>query len=279
MARRTEPTPLSLLPALQTQLWFASCDETFQQALVERSRLWHIRAGDYLFTQGDDMEGLCCVVAGALKLGSSDQHDGSLLLTLYVEPYTWFGEISAIDGLPRSQDAVADVDSTVMVIPKQALDEWLEAHPLNWRDLARLACAKLRMVLTALEDAATLTIEQQLCRRLLLSATNFGQSTQPSVKRRVRLPQDYLARMLGVSRQTVNKVLRTLEREGVLALHYAEIEIVDLFGLVQRSGNLDRAEKFLNMPATVTSAMKSAPAGAPVAPEGPAQAGSTSASG
>ncbi len=248
MGRRTEPTPLSLLPALQTQLWFASCDAEFQNALVTRSRLWHIKAGDYLFNQGGEKDSLCRVVAGALKLGSTDQTDGSLRLTLYVEPYSWFGEVSAIDGLPRSQDAVADVDSTVMVVTGHALMDWLDSNPRNWRDLARLACGKLRLVLTALEDAATLSTEQQLARRLLLSATNFGQSTQPTIKKRVRLPQDYLARMLGVSRQTINKLLRAMEREGVLALHYGEIEIVDFLGLLQRSGNLDGAQKYLNLP-------------------------------
>jgi CRP/FNR family cyclic AMP-dependent transcriptional regulator len=263
MGRRTEPTPLSLLAALQTQLWFSSCDAEFQSALVERSRLWHLKAGDYLFTQGDEKESLCCVVAGALKLGSTDQSDGSLRLTLYVEPYTWFGEVSTIDGLPRSQDAVADVDSTVMVVTGSALTEWLEAHPQNWRDLARLACGKLRMVLTALEDAATLSIEQRLARRLLLSATNFGQSTQPTLKRRVRLPQDYLARMLGVSRQTINKLLRAMERDGVLSLHYGEIEIVDFLGLLQRSGPLDRAARFMNLPAMAMRPLGADTPGAP----------------
>jgi CRP/FNR family cyclic AMP-dependent transcriptional regulator len=269
MARRTESTPLSLLPALQTQLWFASCDPDFQKALVERSRLWHIKAGDYLFTQGDERESLCCVVAGALKLGSTDHNDGCLRLTLYVEPYTWFGEVSAIDGLPRSQDAVADVDSTVLVVMGSALSDWLDAHPKNWRDLARLACGKLRMVLTALEDAATLSTEQRLARRLLMSATNFGQSTQPTLKRRVRLPQDYLARMLGVSRQTVNKVLRVMEREGVLSLHYAEIEIVDFLGLLQRSGNLEGAQKYLNIPTVASVAAQTATGVSPMAPASP----------
>jgi CRP/FNR family cyclic AMP-dependent transcriptional regulator len=254
MGRRTEPTPLSLLPALQTQLWFASCDPEFQNALVTRSRLWHIKAGDYLFNQGDEKDSLCCVVAGALKLGSTDQTDGTLRLTLYVEPYSWFGEVSAIDGLPRSQDAVADVDSTVMVVTGHALMDWLDAHPRNWRDLARLACGKLRLVLTALEDAATLSTDQRLARRLLMSATNFGQSTQPTIKKRVRLPQDYLARMLGVSRQTINKLLRAMEREGVLALHYGEIEIVDFLRLLQRSGNLDGAQKYLNLPTSAPAA-------------------------
>lgn len=239
MARRTESTPASLMPALRSQLWFASCPTEFQQALVDRSRLWHIEAGETLFARGESHDSLCCVVAGALKLGSVSPRDGSQRLSLYVEPYHWFGEISLLDNLPRSQDAIADMDSTVLVVSGALLLEWLTAHPAHWRDLARLACGKLRMVLTAMEDNATLTIEQQLARRLLFSATNFGQSTVPTVRRHVRLPQEYLARMLGVSRQTVNKALRAMERERVLALHYAEIEILDMAALVMKSGRVD----------------------------------------
>ena len=239
MARRTESTPPSLLPALKTHLWFASCPEPLQQALIDRSRLWYLRSGETLFGRGEANESLCCVVAGALKLGSVDPRDGSHLLTLYVEPYHWFGEIALIDRMPRSQDAVADMDSTVMVVSGKLLEEWLNEHPQYWRDIARLACGKLRLMLTAMEDNATLPIEQRLVRRLLFAATNFGQSTTSDVRKHLRLPQEYLARMLGVSRQTVNKALRALERERVLALHYAEIEIVDMAALVARAGAVD----------------------------------------
>lgn len=239
MARRTESTPPTLLPALKSHLWFASCPIAFQQALVERSRLWHIGPGEILFSRGEAQDSLCCVVAGALKLGSVNPKDGSHHLTMYVEPYHWFGEVSMIDGLPRSQDAIADTDSTVMVVSGPLLMEWLAEYPEHWRDLARLACGKLRLILTAIEDNASLSVEQRVARRLLFSATNFGQSTNLGVRRRVRLPQEYLARMLGVSRQTINKALRALERERVLALHYAEIEIVDLAALVTTAGTFN----------------------------------------
>ena len=239
MSRRSESTPASLLPALQTHLWFAACPAEFQAALIERSRLWHLSEGETLFARGELNDGLCCVVAGALKLGSADPRDGNQRLTLYVEPYHWFGEISVIDGLPRSQEAVADTDSTVLVVPGLALHDWLNAHPLHWRDIARLLCGKMRLGLMAMEDAATLPFEQQLARRLLMSVTNYGQSTLPGFKRHLRLPQEYLARMLGVSRQTVNKSLRALARDGVLSLHYAEIEILDMAALAARAGPLD----------------------------------------
>lgn len=240
MTLRSPPTtPASLLPALRTHVWFGSCAEPLQQALVERARLVSLKAGDRLFARGEAHDGLYCVVAGALKVGSPDPRDGSLRLTLYVEPYQWFGEIALIDRQPRSQHAVADVDSMVLVVPRSQIEPWLDAHPDCWRDIARLACGKVRLILTAMEDAATLPLQQVLARRLLFFATGFGQSTQPEPRRRLRLPQEYLASMLGVSRQTVNKALRTLEREGVLALHYAEIEILDVPALVQRAGQLD----------------------------------------
>lgn len=241
MKARSEPTPASLLPALLTHLWFASCPAPLQEALVARSRLVHLKAGESLFSRGGPPEALCCVVAGALRLGSANPIDGSQRLMLYAEPYHWFGEIAFIDQLPRSQDAVADIASSVLVVSRASLESWLDLHPYHWRDLARLACGKLRLLLTALEDNASLSLEQQLARRLLFSVTNFGQATQGAARRHVRLPQAYLGRMLGVSRQTINKLLRAMEREHVLALRYVEIEILDMAALVGKAGAIDPA--------------------------------------
>lgn len=241
MNPRSEPTPVSLLPALQTHLWFASCPAPFQDALLARSRLVYLQAGENLFSRGGPPEALCCVIAGALKLGSVNPADGTHRLTLYVEPYHWFGEIAFIDQLPRSQDAVADIASTVLVVSRPLIEAWLTQHPQYWRDLARLACGMLRLMLTALEDNASLSLEQQLARRLLFSVTNFGQATLGTARRHVRLPQAYLARMLGVSRQTINKLLRAMERERLLVLRYAEIEIIDMAALVTKAGTIDPA--------------------------------------
>ncbi len=239
MSPRSTPHPTTLLPALRTHVWFASCPEALQEALVERARVVTLRAGDPLFKRGDPNDGLCCVLAGALKVGSTHPRDGTMRLTLYVEPYHWFGEIALIDRQPRSLHAIADMDSMVLMVPRPLIEAWLDEHPACWRDIARLACGKVRLMLTAMEDNATLPLHQVLARRLLFFSTGFGQSTQTEPRRRLRLPQEYLASMLGVSRQTVNKALRALEREQVVALHYAEIEILDLPGLVQRAGPID----------------------------------------
>ena len=239
MTRRSETTPAALLPALRTHPWFASCSPDLQDAMLERSRLVHLSAEEPLFGREDAHDGLCCVVAGALRLGSINPQDGTHRLTLYVEPYHWFGEASLIDRLPRAMQAVADTDSAVVVVARAAIEEWLDAHPRHWRDVARLACGSLRLMTASLEDATTLTLQQRLARRLLFACVNHGQGAQAGLRRHVRLPQDHLAQLLGVSRQTVNKALRVLEREQVLALHYAEVEILQVDGLLARAGALE----------------------------------------
>jgi len=229
MSRPSDPTPLTLLPALRTQLWFAACPADFQTALIERSRLWKLAPGEHLFERGGVPEGLCCVVAGALRVGAV-LADGSQSMLFMLEPYQWFGEISMLDGQPRTHDAVADVDSTVLVVPQTDLHDWLSAHPQHWRDLARLACGKLRMMFMALEDLTQLPLEQRLAKHLLLALNGYGASAA-SARTRLRMPQEHLALMMGVSRQTINKALRTLEASGAIALRYAEIELIDAAAL------------------------------------------------
>lgn len=215
--------PPGLRAALATDPWFAGCPIELQHALVERSRLVSLVHGERLFGRGELADGLCCVSAGALRVGAL-QPDGSESLLAYVEPYQWFGEISMLDGQPRTHDAVADGDATVLVVPQAALYAWLAEHPAHWRELGRLACAKLRLVFTVLEDIAHLPLERRLAKRLLLVARGYG-AREP--RRHLRLPQEQLALMLGVSRQSANKALRALEAQGLVRLAYGTVELVD----------------------------------------------------
>jgi CRP-like cAMP-binding protein len=44
----------------------------------------------------------------------------------------------------------------------------------------------------------------------------------------LHLPQEQLALMLAISRQTTNQILKELEAQGIVRLTYGEIEILDL---------------------------------------------------
>ncbi len=50
-------------------------------------------------------------------------------------------------------------------------------------------------------------------------------------RRVLRVPQEQLAQLLALSRQTVNQVLKDFETRGLLRLAYGEIELLDFAGL------------------------------------------------
>lgn len=212
---------------LRANPWFAGCDARLQAQLLAGGRRVRLSPGQALFERGGQGEDLCCVLEGALRVGAA-QADGTASLLAWLEPGQWFGEISMLDGLPRTHDAVADGPSSVWLLPHAELQAWLEAHPACWRDVARLACTKLRLAFEVLEDIAQLPLQQRLAKRLALLAEGYGHAAP---RRRIRLPQEQLALMMGVSRQTVSKALHGLADRGLLAVHYGEIELMDLAAL------------------------------------------------
>ncbi|MFN3987146.1 MAG: Crp/Fnr family transcriptional regulator [Rhodocyclaceae bacterium] len=222
-AALNSPDLPGLTAALRTDDWFASCPETLRHALLSHAVRRRLAAGEALFARGSDADGLYCVIAGALRIGAGDAA-GQAVVLAYLESYQWFGEISLIDGRPRTHDAVADVASEVLVVPRTVLLAWLASHPAHWQHMARLVCRKLRVAFTVLEELAQLPLEERILRRLQLLAAGYG--SRDLARRRVRVAQEVLARMLGVSRQSANKALKQLEARGALRLHYAEIELL-----------------------------------------------------
>ncbi|MFO1250765.1 MAG: Crp/Fnr family transcriptional regulator [Inhella sp.] len=218
---------MALVETLARDAWFARCSPALQQLLVAHGHELALGAGQLLFRRGDAEADLCCVLEGALRVGSL-RADGREALLARVEPVQWFGEIALIDGQARTHDAVAEGAARVWRVPAARLVPALDAQPQLWREVAQLACAKLRLMFEALEDIALLPLAARLAKRLLLQAQAYGsRSAQP----RLRLAQEHLALMLGVSRQSVNKALGELEAQGLLRRHYGEIELLDVAAL------------------------------------------------
>lgn len=204
--------------------WFSALPAALQQALLQAAQVQRLDAGQALFRRGDRPSGLYAVVEGAMRIGAVSASGKEALLTL-VEPPYWFGEISLFDGQPRTHDAFAEGPCTLLQVPQANLLALLERQPQYWRDFALLMSQKLRLAFIALEEMSLLPAAPRLARRLLLMAENYGEG-EP--RRLLQLPQEQLALMLAISRQTTNQILQELQAQGIVRLTYGEIEIVDL---------------------------------------------------
>ncbi|WP_395702474.1 Crp/Fnr family transcriptional regulator [Aquabacterium sp.] len=220
---------------LRTHDWFRGCSEALQDALIAHGRERRLQAGEHLFRQGSADGGLYAVLGGSISVQALDPQDEAPVL-LVLEPCHWFGELTLIDGLPRSHDAVADTDSLVWCVARAPLLAWLEAHPQHWREMARLAAGKLRIAFQIFDLEIRSPMTERVARRLRLASLGWGWR-RDAPRAQLRLSQEQLARMLGTSRSSVNKSLRELAQQGAVALHYGVIEVRDAALLLQACGS------------------------------------------
>jgi CRP/FNR family transcriptional regulator, cyclic AMP receptor protein len=210
---------------LERSAWFRSAPAAMQAQLVDSGRVERLVAGERLFTRGDSDDGLYCVLDGLIRIGAASSSGKEALLAV-IEPVNWFGEIALFDNRPRTHNAYAERDAELFHLPRAALSAMLERTPAYWHVFGLLLTQKLRLAFDAIEEAALLPAAQRVARRLLLMAGGYGEPG--ALRRTLKVPQEDLAMMLALSRQTINQVLKQFEMQGALKLRYAEIEIADV---------------------------------------------------
>lgn len=209
---------------LMTGQWFSHLPASFQHSLLAAAKVRRLAAGQRLFQRGDPPCGLYAVLEGAVRVGAVSEQGKEALLSL-VEPPHWFGEICLFDGQPRTHDAYGMGDCLLLHVPQTALLKLLDEQPLYWRQLALLMSHKLRLTFINLEQLSLMPAPARLAHRLLMIADGYGETNPP--RRVLQLPQEQLASMLSLSRQTTNQILKDLQGQGILGLGYGEIEILD----------------------------------------------------
>ncbi|MCJ8205697.1 Crp/Fnr family transcriptional regulator [Pseudomonas sp. RGM2987] len=205
--------------------WFSHLPVELQNSLLEMSRVRRLPPGHRLFQRGDPPCGMYAVLEGAVRVGAVNEQGKEALLSVVEAPH-WFGEICLFDGQPRTHDAVGVGQCTLLHLPQAPLLELLETQPIYWRHLALLMSHKLRLAFINLEHQSLMPAPARVAHRLLLIAEGYGE-IEPA-RRVLQLPQEQLALMLSLSRQTTNQILKDLQAQGILHLGYGEIEILDM---------------------------------------------------
>ncbi|AZD70611.1 Crp/Fnr family transcriptional regulator [Pseudomonas chlororaphis] len=209
---------------LMSGQWFSRLPAQLQNSLLANARLRSLAPGQRLFQRGDPPCGLYAVLEGTVRVGAVSEQGKEALLSLVEAPH-WFGEICLFDGQPRTHDAYAVGPCSLLNVPQAALLELLDEHPQYWRQLALLMSHKLRLAFINLEQLSLMPAPARVANRLLMIARGYGETD--TLRRVLHLPQEQLALLLSLSRQTTNQILKDLQGQGILKLGYGEIEILD----------------------------------------------------
>ena len=119
---------------------------------------------------------------------------------------TIFGEIAVLDGLPRTADATAITDCSLMTIERRHFISLVHERPDFALKLIEILCGRLRHTTEQLEDVMFLDLPSRLAKTLLQLCDQARPSPQAC---KIALTQRDLADMIGMSRESTNKQLRS----------------------------------------------------------------------
>ena len=187
---------------------------------VRRSSL---RKGDVLFEKGEPSDAIFGLVGGQVKL-ASEGHDGRQISFGIVGPGELVGELGITSGAPRPMTAVALAHSELAVLPRRDLEPLLQRQPELRDALAGASAEAATRLAERIEDAAFLSIEDRVEKALVDFAARFGERLE-SGGLCVKLRQQDLADVLGLSRESVSKVLTSPSMRGRFELGRGRIVV------------------------------------------------------
>jgi CRP-like cAMP-binding protein len=210
--------------AVRAAAWMARCVGRGESAplhpddLTALSRFVQpqtLKPGTVLFHAGAASTGVWIIRNGIAELtvGTGARRVAVALL----HPGDVDGDIQLLLDMPPSYTARAVGELNTYFIPAGAFDALLSSHPAISRRWLTSVASRTTSSQTRIMDLLGATLTQQTA-RLLLSEADATTST-------VHLPQRVLSAMLGVQRTSLNKVLRDLERGGVIELGYRTIRL------------------------------------------------------
>ncbi|MFX1681111.1 MULTISPECIES: Crp/Fnr family transcriptional regulator [unclassified Roseateles] len=210
---------------IETGPWFSKLSLPLRSDILARATVRRLTDGALMSVRGEPAEEWIGVAKGAVRVSSVSLSGKQVTLT-YVEPGIWFGDIALFDGLPRTHDASAHGETTLLVIRKPDFRDLLQRHTELYEALLRLNCRRLRLMFDQVEDLNTRPLASRLAKQILLLARSYGVSQGEEVRIGLQLAQEDLAQLLGASRQRVNQELKGFEREGAVRVEPTRLVVL-----------------------------------------------------
>ena len=219
--RRPEAIELAGIPWLQLLL-----PAEREQAVAELI-VGDALPGDYVCRVGKPVTYWFGVVDGLLKM-SADNAQGMTMTFTGVPPGGWFGEGTALKREPYRYNIQALRKSVVAGLPVDTF-HWLLDHSIGFnRFVMNQLNERLGQFIAAREIDRMNNPDLRVARSL---AALFNPVLYPGVGEILRITQQELAYLVGLSRQRVNEALANLQAQGTIRIEYGGLRVLDLAAL------------------------------------------------
>jgi CRP-like cAMP-binding protein len=207
-------------------------DEEAQDLLVSSQRRTFSR-GDVVFREGDDGGEVMVLRKGRVKV--SARRAGREVILSVLDPGSILGELSALDGAPRSATVAALEEAEIDVVDVEQFRHFLRSHPGVSTELLGVLAARLRHSSSRLLEFGATDTLTRLCATLSMLAERYGSEFDGRLTIEPALSQAEIASWCGMSREALVKGLQQLRRLGWLTVEDRAIVLIDAESVRRRA--------------------------------------------
>jgi CRP-like cAMP-binding protein len=179
----------------------------------------------------DEGDSFFVIRFGQVKV-SVNASDGREVILSSLGPGEFFGDMSLLDGQPRSANVTTLIATEALVLRRADFLRAVRNYPSIAVHLMVSLAERLRKADHQTANLALLGITDRICTVLLSIAEDEGIETEDGVVIRRRPTHQMLASMTGTARETVTRVLKRLVQEGYIRSRGRELLILKRDGII-----------------------------------------------
>jgi len=210
---------MSVATTLQSIPLFRHLAEDEIHRLADLARQRKYPKGSVILFEDDPGDALYVVVSGRVKVVLIGE-DGREVILSTMDKGDFFGEMSLIDDEPRSAHVIAMENSRLLVLRRDDFHRCLDTTPRIALGLLRALSKRLRQANSQIGGLVLLDVAGRIARLLLQSADGDDGSVITA-----KLTHHTIAQMIGSSRETVSRTMRTLIEQDLIAVSQKTITI------------------------------------------------------
>lgn len=221
-AAASRPVASSKLSVLRKHPYFADLEpEAFDQ-LCRYAKHTTLKRGATIFSKGDPGNSLVAVISGTVKISISSPDGRNAILNL-IGAGEIFGEIALLDGQPRSADCTANTNCELFIIDRREFIPFVRSQPTLAMKLIELLCTRLRWTSDQVEQVILQNLPGRLASALLRLTEKHKLEPQG---RTIAITQQEISEMVGMTRESINKQLRSWAARDWVRLEHGAIVVL-----------------------------------------------------
>jgi CRP-like cAMP-binding protein len=191
------------------------------KALIAERKIRPLKKKQVLYYNGDQPQGIYLVLSGSIKTLKLAE-DGRELMTGLYKPEDYLGVTALLLEEPFNETAEATEDSSVCLLPREAVLTLLNRYPVIGTQFIRLLSHNIREKEDQLLELAYHSVRKRMAQVLVRLNMQLNGTLQFKVSR------EELASMAGIATETVSRTLTDFKDEGLIEKKGSQVTILDL---------------------------------------------------